>query len=149
MATQTKTQIERMLSSASRWEYKGLYWYVEAKSPGNVHTFAAYPGRYIPVIRVGPDLDESRGLATWLLMTIQSFALPILELSIGVTTEDRLNDVKKWWIWGEPLCFDAICYACGEVIKTHYSVAGDGFMCSSCSMNYEPCCKGNYDRRTI
>jgi len=142
MSTQSKAQIEKILERASKFKYQGLYWYIEAKLPSNIYSAAAYPGRYIPVIRVGPDIAESRGLAIWLLMMIQSIAAPTLEFSIALTSEDLIAKLKKWWVWGDPLCFDAVCYVCGQVVRTHYTIAIDGFMCSDCAMSYE---KGSYD----
>jgi hypothetical protein len=138
MGTQSKTFIENTLVKAASFQYQGLYWYIEAKAPGNIYAAAAYPAKYIPVIPVGPDVTVSKGLAIWLKMFIESIAKPNIEFSIALTSEDVLERIyRKWWVWGEPLEFDAICYVCGGVGRVHYSLALDGWLCATCASEYE------------
>lgn len=140
MSTQTRTWQRKILEAARRDAYADLYWYVEVMLPGRRSAPAVYPAQTIPVIAVAPEPEITRHYAHMLVELLRAHAgQPAgVEFVSQLIAGESLNDAGvRWYVYGDVVEMDAICYACGAVGRVAHTVAGDGWLCRECAMNYE------------
>lgn len=121
MEKQTRTWQKKIIDGAIRQgELDRLYWFVEMTLPrsmGGGTAAATYPVRCVPVVPVGPDVEEQRHWAHLLreLFKESNQGRGIL-FEVALTDCDLLN-AFRWYVYGEtpPPAPDAICDWCGEV----------------------------------
>lgn len=125
MGTQTKTFQRKLLQSASRIDYEGLYWYIEASSAGNsVHRPGCYPKPYIPVVRVGPNEKASYNYISFLVWFFNMVnADRQWTFESALTTTELLDQNKlQWYDWVDDVWIDAICTECGAVVRVPFTM---------------------------
>jgi hypothetical protein len=146
MPSLSNTQ-QRAILRAAAPGFAGLYWYAEAQLPVRLRQDklsdgyfpGAFPGRHIPVIAVGPCAEVSRAWVELLCGLFWSYQ-PSFRFEPMLTSRELLVKTgAAWYEWGEPVCLDAICYACGQVGKAVHTVAGDGWLCATCAAEWEVC----------
>lgn len=137
MGTQTRTFQRKLLQSAAKIDYDGLYWYIEASSRGNsIHRPGCYPKPYIPVISVGPCEKASYNyicFLAWFFNAMNTDRQWTFEPAL--TTTELLDQNKlQWYDWVEDVWIDAICVTCGAVERIPYTMIEDciGWACLDC-----------------
>ena len=131
MPTQSKTWQKKILSAAQRDGFRDLFWYIEATAPGRRIFPAAYPGRWIPLVPVGPDPEASRRVAGMVAHFFRLSNPPAFQYAEQLTDATALHDTGCLaYVWTEDVEIDAVCCACGAVERVgHTAVEGWPWLC--------------------
>lgn len=135
MPTQTKTWQRKILAAAQRDGYADLYWYIECVAPGRRIFPAAYPGRHIPLVPVGPDPEASRRIAGMVAHFFRLSNPPAFTYAEQLTDATALRDTGCLsYVWTEDVEIDAVCTICGAVERVgHTAVEGWPWLCVECA----------------
>ena len=135
MPTQSKTWQKKILSAAQRDGFRDLFWYIEATAPGRRIFPAAYPGRWIPLVPVGPEPDASRRIAGMVAHFFRLSNPPAMVFAEQLTDATALRDTGCLsYVWTEDVVIDAVCCQCGAVERAGHTVAeGWSWLCVGCA----------------
>ena len=138
MPTQSKTWQKKILSAAQRDGFRDLFWYIEATAPGRRIFPAAYPGRWIPLVPVGPEPDASRRIAGMVAHFFRLSNPPAMVFAEQLTDATALEQTGCLsYVWTEDVVIDAVCADCGSVERVGHTVAeGAPWLCAECGGNY-------------
>ena len=120
---QTKTWQRKIIDAAKRkGELCTLFWFVNVAVPSRYYDDrkpreqpGMFPGKFVPVIRIGPDEIESRHHAETLA---EIFAFVNrgrgFTVAVEITDANMLADGWQWYEWGSVM-WDCVCGVCGGV----------------------------------
>lgn len=134
MSTQTRTWQRKILEQASRDNYAGLYWYIEWQLGYNNYASAAAPGKFVPVVPVGPDPETSRHWAHLLAELFRVSNPPGSSFEPALTSIEVLATVP-WYVWGETPIVDVVCALCGSVeqVDCELLAMSPAWVCAACA----------------
>lgn len=135
MPTQSRTWQKKILEKAKADNYADLYWYIEITSVGRRVFPAAYPGRWIPLVPVGPDPEASRRIAGMVAHFFRLSNPPTFTYAEQLTDTTALRGEScLWYVWTEDVESDAICADCGAVERVgHTEIEGWSWLCVECA----------------
>lgn len=136
MPTQSKTWQRKILAAAKADGYADLFWYIETTAPGLRVFPAAYPGRWIPLVPVGPDPEASRRIAGMVAHFFRLSNPPSFTFAEQLTDATALEQTGcLWYRWDCDVDVDAVCADCGCVERVgHTAIEGASWLCVECAI---------------